>query len=89
MLKKKVKMKPPPVFKRGDRVKWPSGTGVVIEVVPKNVPPKSYGYGYSTRKHESYVVEVARVSKRGGDLKPLRYWPFVSRLKHAPARKAK
>lgn len=76
-------------FKVGDMVTWDSQaagtllrkTGRVVEVVPAKTPPAFRMY--STRDHESYVVEVPGKTSRA---KPRRYWPLASKLRRAKAR---
>lgn len=62
-------------------------TGRVVEIVPaKLMPTTKVREVGGPRDHESYVVEVTPIGKRGQPLKPRYYWPRVSQLqvmKHA------
>lgn len=74
-------------FKVGDRVSWTSQangiakkkTGVVVEVVAFGRLPAKIS-SLSSRSHESYVVSVSRVGRKG-PLKPELYWPVRSLLR--------
>jgi hypothetical protein len=81
-------------FKVGDVVRWSSQAGgfskekkgTIIEVVPADRQPIKVNSN-STRRHESYVVEVPRESGRK-TLKPEAYWPVRSQLAPAKAKKS-
>lgn len=80
-------------LKLGDVVTWTSQaggstttkTGSIIEVVvPRRLP--THVRNTSSRNHESYVVRVVPVGKRGQPLKPVTYWPVASLLKLAKSK---
>jgi hypothetical protein len=67
---------------------WKTKTGTVVEVVPAFKAPFSEIKGFgSSRKHESYIVEVKYEPTRSTSAiksvrvkKPKRYWPVVGNL---------
>jgi hypothetical protein len=82
-------------FSVGDRVTWRSQaagiwkvkTGTIVEVIRPHTIPRERGFGTS-RKHESYIVEVKPEPVLHGkhqiqrkNAKPETYWPRVSNLK--------